>query len=240
MAGRQFLTHPGQSGALRAHPLESRMPQRHHEVTRLEGFSDAVFGFALTLMVVSLETPKSMEDLDRLVRGLVPFALMFAMVCYIWWEHNKFFRRYGLQDAFTALVNCTLLFVVLFYVYPFKYLTLTVVGPVFGLPQLPMMDSAYVMKLYSGAIFLIFGCLLVLYEYAWRRRGTLALSARDELTLRFSWRAQLISTSLAAASIALVFVLPDRLMAFAGMIYGLMGPLHGWNGYQAGKAMSKS
>ena len=214
--------------------------ERRHEITRLEAFSDAVFGFALTLLVVSLEVPHSYEELMAIMGGFLSFACCFALLLWIWWEHNKFFRRYGLQDAFTALVNCTLLFVVLFYVYPFKYLTLAVVGPVFGLPQLPMMDSAYVMKLYSGAIFLIFGCLLVLYEYAWRRRGTLALSARDELTLRFSWRAQLISTSLAAASIALVFVLPDRLMAFAGMIYGLMGPLHGWNGYQAGKAMSKS
>ena len=32
---------------------------RHHEVTRIEGFSDAVFGFALTLLVVQLEVPKA-------------------------------------------------------------------------------------------------------------------------------------------------------------------------------------
>lgn len=37
------------------------MPPRHHEVTRFEGFSDAVFGFALTLRVVSLEVPNSVE-----------------------------------------------------------------------------------------------------------------------------------------------------------------------------------
>src|SRR4029078_3921755 len=96
------------------------MQPRHHEVTRLEGFSDAVFAFALTLLVVSLEAPKTLADLEKLVRGALPFGLMFAMVCWIWYEHNLFFRRYGLQDGWTVFLNCVLLFVVLFYVYPLK------------------------------------------------------------------------------------------------------------------------
>jgi hypothetical protein len=36
-------------------------------------------------------------------------------------------------------------------------------------------------------------------------------------------------------SIVLAFVAPAA-PAIAGMIYFLMGPAHGWNGYQAGKA----
>jgi uncharacterized membrane protein len=100
------------------------VPGRHHGVSRLEGFSDAVFGFALTLLVVSLETPRTNEQLWQLVGGLLPFALMFAMVCWIWYEHNIFFRRYGLQDPWTVFLNSVLLFVVLFYVYPLKFLTM--------------------------------------------------------------------------------------------------------------------
>src|SRR3546814_3030957 len=50
-------------------------PIRHREVSRLEGFSDAVFGFALTLLVVSLETPRTTADLRQLLAGVVPFAV---------------------------------------------------------------------------------------------------------------------------------------------------------------------
>ena len=35
------------------------MPERRHEVTRLEGFSDAVLAIALALLGVSLEVPKT-------------------------------------------------------------------------------------------------------------------------------------------------------------------------------------
>jgi uncharacterized membrane protein len=212
---------------------------RHREVTRLEGFSDAVFGFALTLLVVQLETPDTPEELDLLVRGSIPFALMFAMVSYIWWEHNKFFRRTGLQDATTAFLNSVLLFVVLFYVYPFKYLTVAVLGPVFGLRPVVLGDASNLMLLYSGAIFLIFGTLLALYSYAWRKRATLELDSVALLELRFGWRSQLVSTSIALASILLALVLPNRQMAFAGMIFALMGPLHGWNGFAAGAALAR-
>lgn len=44
------------------------------------------------------------------------------MLVWIWFEQHKFFRRYGLQDGTTVTLNVILLFVVLFYVYPLKFL----------------------------------------------------------------------------------------------------------------------
>src|SRR5262245_16122686 len=110
------------------------MPEQHH-VTRLEAFSDAVFALALTLLVVSLDVPKTQKDLIDLLRGFLPFALMFAMVCWIWYQHNVFFRRYSLQDAWTIALNSLLLFLILFYVYPLKFVTLGGLGRLLGMDQ---------------------------------------------------------------------------------------------------------
>ena len=88
------------------------LPARKHDITRVEAFSDAVFAFALTLLVVSLDVPQSYDELIRLMAGFVPFACSFALLTWLWYEHNVFFRRYGLQDPYTVTLNAVLLFVV--------------------------------------------------------------------------------------------------------------------------------
>lgn len=42
---------------------DKRFRWRSHDVSRIEGLSDAVFGFAVTLLVVSLEVPKTFAEL---------------------------------------------------------------------------------------------------------------------------------------------------------------------------------
>ncbi len=95
---------------------------RGHEVRRIEAFSDAVFAFAVTLLIVSLEVPKNFEELMITMRGFFAFGVSFVLLMMIWYEQNIFFRRYGLDDFTTTVLNCTLIFLVLFYVYPLKFL----------------------------------------------------------------------------------------------------------------------
>ena len=89
---------------------------RGGDISRLEGLSDAVFAFAVTLLVVSLEVPETFDELLHVLRGFFAFAVCFAILFWVWHDH------YGLADGYTTTLTGVLLFIVLFYVYPMKFL----------------------------------------------------------------------------------------------------------------------
>src|SRR5690242_845391 len=161
---------------------------RGGEISRLEGFSDAVFAFALTLLVVSLEVPRTFHELLHALYGFGGFALCFLAMSLLWFRHYLFFRRYGLEDGYTRVLNGILLFLVLFYVYPLKFLFTLLPGelsghvPVARLPDgrmEPVIESRQVpelMIIYGlgfSAVFLIFG---LLYWHAYRQRLAMDLN----------------------------------------------------------------
>lgn len=221
-----------------------------HDLTRLEAFSDAVFAFALTLLVVSLEVPKTSAELLELARGFLPFALSFAMICWIWYQHQQFLTRYEPRGAWVVALNCMLLFVVLFYVYPLKYITVQLVGPMVGMtdpathqPLTGRIESGdTVLLLYSTGVILIFGLFLALHRHVWNERAALALGPEELLRLQGGMRGHAISAGLGVVSVAITLfgsVTGNGWLAmFGGLIYILMGPLHAWNGYANGKAIA--
>src|ERR687889_1105498 len=102
------------------------------DTSRVEALSDGVFAFAITLLVVSLEVPRTFDQLLVMMRGFLAFAVTFAMLFHVWFVQYKFFRRYGLSDNFTIWMTACLLFVVLFYVYPLKFVWTLLVNVIFG------------------------------------------------------------------------------------------------------------
>lgn len=85
---------------LRESLIEHHKPRgfrwRGKEISRIEGLSDAVFAFAVTLLVVSLEVPKTFTELTALMSGFLPFAICFAMLMQVWHE----------QFIFSAAIIC--------------------------------------------------------------------------------------------------------------------------------------
>jgi uncharacterized membrane protein len=213
--------------------------ERRHEITRLEAFSDAVFAFALTLLVVSLEVPHSYHELMALVRGFVPFGACFALLVWIWWEHSAFFSRYPIQDSATVVLNAALLFVVLFYVYPRKYVmnvAFRFIAPQTGLePPANGDEVAHLFVVYGLGYMAVFLIIAVLYRRAWSKRGELALTPRETLDARLYAGAHLLSAAVGALSVLWALAAPRGLRSIAGLLYFLMAPVQTVYGTWAGR-----
>src|SRR5690606_37047587 len=94
---------------------------RGQQVTRLETFVDAAFAFALTLLVIFFETlPTTFDELREALRRLPTFALCFVLLALFWSAHNRWSRRFGLDDNATTVWSLGLVLVMLVYVYPLR------------------------------------------------------------------------------------------------------------------------
>ena len=188
---------------------------RGSEVTRLESFSDAVFGFALTLLVVSLDVPKSFGDLVTTMRGFPAFALCFLLLALIWNTHYKFCRRFGLHDGTSRFLTCVMLFVVLFYVYPLKFLfNLSITGLLLGAaPPISMTGSqlSTLLVIYGLGFAAVYGAMTLLYLHAWRLRDELELNAVERFDTRYVVvrLLTLVSVGVIAAGLAMIPILRD-------------------------------
>jgi uncharacterized membrane protein len=215
------------------------------EVSRIEGFSDAVFAFAVTLLVVSLEVPHTFNELWTAMREFFAFGICFALLFQVWWRHFNFFRRYGLEDAATIALTGVLLFVVLFYVYPLKFVFKLVMDQVLGFaphapsgePVITNSQTPLLMQIYSGGVVAVFTVFALMYGNAYRKREMLGLDARQTLEARLS----IIDN----AGIALIGVISVAIATFggpaaagivAGPIYFLIGPFKFALGWYTAKA----
>jgi uncharacterized membrane protein len=203
--------------------------QRRHEISRLEAFSDAAFAFALTLLVVSLEVPRSYADLIRTMRGLPSFACCFALLVWIWHEHNLFFRRYGLQDGVTVFLNGILMFVVLFYVYPLKFMfdsMFAQFGANPGVTRMTLGELSRASAIYGLGFFVLFLIFALLYRHAYRKRDQLGLTAAEVFDVNSFALHHMLSAGVGLTSMTFALLAPPRVAFIAPMLFGLMGPVH--------------
>jgi uncharacterized membrane protein len=188
---------------------------RGAEVTRLEGFTDAVFAFAVTLLVVSLEVPKTFRELYAAMHGFFTFGVCFALLVLVWYEHHRFFRRYALENPWVVFLNCVLLFFVLFYVYPLKFLFTAI----FDGTSLEASEARALLTIYSTGYAAVFAVFTLLYLHAWRRRVELQLTPLESMRTRASLFDQIGMVFIGLLSTVLARTLPDRYVGFAGYSY---------------------
>jgi uncharacterized membrane protein len=225
---------------------------RSHEISRFEGLSDAVFGFAITLLIVSLEVPHTFDDLLATMRGFGAFAVCFTLLIAIWYQQYVYFRRYGLEDTFTILLNSALLFVVLFYVYPLKFLFMLLFNAWFGMslevhlpdgrviPPIRQDQLPLLMIIYSLGFMAVALVFILLYHHAWKKRAELELNEMERLDTRASIIESAINFGVGAASVSFAALGSAKLANWAGWIYPvLLAPAQTLSGMYFGQKRRK-
>jgi uncharacterized membrane protein len=208
---------------------------RGREVSRVEAFSDVVFGFALTLIVVSLEVPKSFAELMKVMNGFLAFAICFAMLTWIWYVHHTFFRRYALQDEITIALNTGLLFLVLFYTYPLKFMFSIVTGQIEG----AYTNASTLFIIYGLGFAGIFAVFFFLYLHALRKREVLELNALEVHDTKTAMLMYGSYVGIGLLSALLGATLSGFALNWAGWTYFLLGPVSAFIGFRRGSQRHK-
>jgi uncharacterized membrane protein len=177
----------------------------------VESFSDGVFAFAITLLVLSIPIPdiKSADDqvlttaLLRAIPQLIPYVTSFATIGIIWLNHHSMFHEVEKVEHTTLTLNLLLLLVVAFIPYPTG-----VIGR-FG-----ALRSAVVLY---GATFTAGG---LAFSALWFdiRRNRLSRERQDDARIRSTTVRNLIGPVIYPLATALAFVAPKTSL---GIFFGL-------------------
>lgn len=196
--------------------------ERGHQVTRIEAFVDAAFAFAVTLLVISDGVPTDIDTLMLDLRRVPGMLCSFAMIAMFWFAHNKWSRRFGLDDTGSVVLSLMLVFLVLIYVYPLRMMF----GSFFGwlshllLPteaQLPWMiridgfdDIADMFIVYGVAWSSLGSIIALLYRRADRQWKQLGLDHDERAMTAGEFAAWLMVPASGLLSIGIAIALPSK------------------------------
>ena len=202
---------------------------RGQEVTRVENLADIVFALSLGMIVSSADVPKSFDEIQAFLVGIVPVTAAFIAWLSVWQAHFTFFRRYALGDGTVVYLNAVLLLLVLFVAYPlrfvfdslFAFVVRAITGETMLFVELGLVSqdpgrSGIIMGYFATGYALIGTILALLYIHAFRRSNELGLN-RDERSLTKRSIAKHVTTTLVATLVAFLATYTS-MNAFAGFV----------------------
>lgn len=216
--------------------MQNRIEFRSENPTRLENFSDAVFAFSITLLMISLEVPKNFSGILDLTDELIAFAITIIPLFLIWQQHRLFFRRYGLDDRTIFIWNTVLLFIVLIFIFPLKFLSLFLirfVGLVFFNTEnifntmIEGTQVPWLMVYYGiGALGILF-VFSRFYKHALRMSNETGLSEAEQNLTRYYYRLYSHLCFIPILSICFVLVFMNVNVTIASILSGALYSLTG-------------
>jgi hypothetical protein len=207
--------------------IHEKFRHRSHEILRIEALSDAVFAFSVSLLVASLEVPQTFEELKIIIRGALPFFATVALLFLLWYQQYIFFRHYGLSDLSTIVLNLAYLAIILFYIYPLKFLFSILIASWTGINLFPKAtekglailtkaDSPQLIILFSTGYFLVWTLLYMMHTRAMGFSKKLELNRFELLYTTKEKRGALWNAIVGITALILAWMGAERL---AGICY---------------------
>lgn len=170
------------------------------EFERIVALSDGIFGFAMTLLVVSLVVPGGLPPgelagaVSALFPSLVYLAIAFAVLGSAWYQHHRLFSRVQRANVRLIVLNLALLATVV--VVPFPHHVLS---------QYPLEPLAY--ALYAAALAAVLVMDSAMWMYA--ARAALLRAPLSTAALRVELIRGLVPITVFLLSVPLAFVLVE-------------------------------
>lgn len=171
---------------------------------------------------------------------IIPFGICVVLLMVIWYQHYLFFLKYGLQDANIVSINTILIFLILVYVYPLKFLARFLFESVaaiatgnFDVFRATFTDfspdnMAFLMVFYGLGAFSIFAILAWMYHYALKKKDDLHLNAYEQFSTRAARSSNLLMATLPLLSAIIAWLGNNAnfwTFTISGFIYFLYTPM---------------
>ncbi len=211
-------------------PIEKGFRMRGLEMTRIEVFVDAAFAFAVTMLIISLDTiPTTWAEVVQAIKSIPAFMLAVVQLVWIWYTHSKWSRRFGLETAWTVTLSAALLIVVLIYIFPLQimaqgFFAWVSDGYLHVSFDLQSMEELASMFIFLGIGFIaLCSTFVLMYRYAGSLKKELRLSdfeSHETKTFEYLWTG---AAFVGAICVVLALFLPGQYVPYSGFAFALLG-----------------
>ena len=199
--------------------------------SRIEALSDAIFGLALTFLVVKMEIPKNYAEFESMSHGFIGFFITFLMLFIVWNNQARLLSSIEQIDtSLKALLAC-FLFTILFFVFPLKYMFTLALETFFPFyhseikmeETLSVSQISQLIHIFSSTLMAIFGLLMLMNAYILFNRQKLVLIV-SPMSIKREIFTDLSTVLIALLSHILVYFLSANYLYLTGLVYLLILP----------------
>jgi hypothetical protein len=191
----------------------------------------------VTLLVISTsdQRPESYGELTAALHRVPTFLACFALIATFWAAHERFSRRFGLEDRTTVLLGLALVAGALVWVYPLRmvissglwFMSGGWVPSELAIHEFAELQSAF--RIFAAGFIALNAVLLLLNRHALALADALGLDARERLETAAEIERHAIDIGVALLSIALTYAVARAttpwVAGLPGFAYGALGLL---------------